>query len=89
MLRGFVVLSAAAMLCALSSLAQANETGALTGGVGGAAVGAVVGGPVGAVVGGLGGAVIGNSMTNHRRPYYYYHPYRHYHRYYEGSGQGR
>jgi len=35
-------------------------------------------------VGGLGGAAIGNSMTGYHR--HYYHPYRHYHRYYEGPG---
>lgn len=81
MSRGLLVLSAAAMLCASSSLAYANETGALTGGVSGAAVGAVVGGPVGAVVGGLGGAAIGNSITGRHR--HYYHPYRRYHHSYE------
>ena len=87
MSRELLVLSAAAMFCASSSLALANEQGAITGGVGGAAVGAVVGGPVGAVVGGLGGAAIGNSMTNHHR--HYYHPYRHYHGYYEEPGDRR
>src|ERR1700728_4230082 len=75
MSRMTIVLLAATFLCASSQIALADETGAITGGVGGA----VVGGPVGAVVGGAGGAAIGNSMTNHRRYHrgYAYHPYHH------------
>jgi hypothetical protein len=75
MSRTILALSTAALLCASSQIAFADESGAITGGVGGA----VVGGPVGAVVGGVGGAAIGNSMTNHRHYHrgYAYHPYHH------------
>jgi hypothetical protein len=65
MTRTILALSTAMLICASSRFAFANESGAITGGVGGA----VVGGPVGAV----GGAAIGNSMTNHR----HYRPYHH------------
>lgn len=86
MLRTVLVLSAATLFCASAQVASANESGAITGGVGGAVIGGAVGGPVGAVVGGLGGATIGNSMTGHRhyyrRGYAYYRPYYHRHTYY-------
>jgi hypothetical protein len=87
MSRGLLAFLAAATFCGSSSLALANEQGAITGGVGGAAVGAVVGGPVGAVVGGVGGAAIGASMTGHHR--HYYHPYHRYHGYHEEPGDQR
>jgi hypothetical protein len=67
MSRTILALSTAALLCASSQIAFADESGAITGGVGGAVAGAVIGGPVGAVVGGVGGAAIGNSVTNHRQ----------------------
>ena len=50
MSRTILALSTAALLCASSQIAFADESGAITGGVGGAVAGAVVGGPVGAVV---------------------------------------
>ena len=84
MSRMIVVLSTVALLCASSQYVFADESGAITGGVGGAVAGAVVGGPVGAVVGGVGGAAIGNSVTKHRHYHrgYAYHPYhRHYNQY--------
>jgi hypothetical protein len=79
MSKTIVALSAAVLICASSQFASADESGAITGGVGGAAAGAVVGGPVGAVVGGVGGAAIGNSVTNYRhyRRGYGYHSYHH------------
>ena len=77
MLRGMSFLSAALLFGALSAPAQADESGAVGGGVAGAVGGAVVGGPVGAIVGGLGGAAIGNAMSNHRH-YYYHRPYAYY-----------
>ena len=79
MSRMTLVLSTVALLCASSQFAFADESGAITGGVGGAVTGAVVGGPVGAVVGGVGGAAIGNSVTNHGRYHrgYANHPYHH------------
>src|SRR5260370_15975564 len=86
MLRKILVLSAVSLICGATSVAFADENGAITGGVAGAVGGAAVGGPVGAIVGGVGGAAIGNSMTNHRHYYHhgyaYYHPYRH-HYYYD------
>ena len=54
MSRTILALSTVALLCASSQIAFADESGAITGGVGGAVAGAVVGGPVGAVVGGVG-----------------------------------
>jgi hypothetical protein len=69
----------AALICASSQAAVADERGAITGGIGGAAAGAAVGGPVGAILGGVGGAAIGNSITNHR--HYYHHGYAYYHEY--------
>jgi uncharacterized membrane protein len=79
MSRTILALSTAALLCASSQIAFAEESGAITGGVGGAVAGAVVGGPVGAVVGGVGGAAIGNSVINHRHYQrgYGYHSYHH------------
>ena len=67
MSRTILALSTVALLFVSSQFAFADESGAITGGVGGAVAGAVVGGPVGAVVGGVGGAAIGNSVTNHGR----------------------
>ena len=83
MSRTILALSAAALICASSQFAFADENGAITGGVEGAVAGAVVGGPVGAVVGGVGGAAIGNSMTNRRHYHrgYAYRPYHHYDQY--------
>ena len=52
-MRTLLALSSAALLCALTQAAFADESGAITGGIGGAAAGAAVGGPVGAVVGGV------------------------------------
>jgi hypothetical protein len=63
MTRKFLVLSTAAALFALPSLAFADGQGALTGAAGGAIAGAVVGGPVGAVIGGGAGAVVGGAAT--------------------------
>jgi hypothetical protein len=84
MSKPLLALSAAALICASTQIASANESGTVTGAVGGAVAGAVVGGPVGAVVGGVGGAAIGNSVTNHRyyHHHYAYHPYHHHHYYY-------
>src|ERR1700733_14619531 len=67
MSRTILALSTVALLCASSQIAFADESGAITGGVGGA------------VAGGVGGAAIGNSMTNHRHYHrgYAYHPYHH------------
>ena len=48
---------AGAALLAVSTIAAADDNGALTGAAGGAVTGAVVGGPVGAAVGGVDGAV--------------------------------
>jgi hypothetical protein len=80
MTRWILGAAAATLLCASSSGALANQSGAVTGGVAGAIGGAAVGGPVGAVVGGFGGAAIGNSMTNHH--YYHHHYVYHHHPYY-------
>jgi hypothetical protein len=80
MSRWMLAAATAILICASSSAALADQSGAVTGGVAGAVGGAVIGGPVGAVVGGVGGAAIGNSMTNHHR--YYHHHYADYHRHY-------
>ena len=48
-----VVALAGAAFLAVSTIASADDNGALTGAAGGAVTGAVVGGPVGAAVGGL------------------------------------
>jgi hypothetical protein len=59
---------AGAAILAVSTIASADDNGALTGAAGGAVTGAVVGGPVGAVVGGAAGAVIGGATTGVPRP---------------------
>ena len=50
-----VVALAGASLLVVSTIASADDNGALTGAAGGAVTGAVVGGPVGAAVGGVAG----------------------------------
>jgi hypothetical protein len=79
MSRWMLGVAAATLICAGSTVALADESGAVTGGVTGAVGGALVGGPVGAVVGGVGGAAIGNAVSNHR---YYHHHYAYYHHHY-------
>ena len=59
---------AGAALLAVSTIAAADDNGALTGAAGGAVTGAVVGGPVGAAVGGVAGAVLGGAATGAPRP---------------------
>ena len=63
-----VVALAGAALLAVSTIASADDKGALTGAAGGAVTGAVVGGPVGAAVGGVAGAVVGGAATGAPRP---------------------
>ena len=63
-----VVALAGASLLAVSTIASADDNGALTGAAGGAVTGAVVGGPVGAAVGGVAGAVVGGAATGAPRP---------------------
>jgi hypothetical protein len=63
-----VVALAGTVLLAVSTIASADDNGALTGAAGGAVTGAVVGGPVGAVVGGAAGAVIGGAATGAPQP---------------------
>ena len=63
-----VVALAGAAILALSTIASADDNGALTGAAGGAVTGAVVGGPVGAAVGGMAGAVVGGAATGAPRP---------------------
>jgi hypothetical protein len=63
-----VVALAGAALVAVSTIASADDKGALTGAAGGAVTGAVVGGPVGAAVGGAAGAVVGGAATGAPRP---------------------
>ena len=63
-----VVALAGAAILALSTIASADDNGALTGAAGGAVTGAVVGGPVGAAVGGVAGAVVGGAATGAPRP---------------------
>ena len=58
-----VVALAGASLLVVSTIASADDNGALTGAAGGAVTGAVVGGPVGAAVGGVAGAVVGGAAT--------------------------
>jgi hypothetical protein len=58
---------AAGLFLGATSLAFADDGGAITGAAGGAVAGAVVGGPVGAVVGGAAGAVIGGTATGPNR----------------------
>ena len=52
------MIAAAVLICASSQITFADESGTVTGVVGGAAAEAVVGGPVGAVAGGVGVAAI-------------------------------
>ena len=59
---------AGAAILAVSTIASADDNGALTGAAGGAVTGAVVGGPVGAAVGGVAGAVVGGAATGGPRP---------------------
>jgi hypothetical protein len=80
MSRWMLGVAAATLICAGSSAALADQSGAVTGGVAGAVGGAVVGGPVGAVVGLVGGAAIGNAVTGHH--HYYHHHYAYYHHHY-------
>jgi hypothetical protein len=77
MSRAILAIATAAVLCASTEIASADQAGAFTGMIGGAAIGAAAGGPVGAVVGGIGGAALGNAMTG---PRYYHHRYAYYHR---------
>jgi hypothetical protein len=56
-----VVALAGSVLLACSTIAFADDNGALTGAAGGAVTGAVVGAPVGAAVGGVAGAVVGGA----------------------------
>ena len=63
-----VVALAGAAILAVSTIAYADDNGALTGAAGGAVTGAVVGGPVGAAVGGVAGAVVGGAATGAPRP---------------------
>jgi hypothetical protein len=63
-----VVALAGAAILAVSTIASADDNGALTGAAGGAVTGAVVGGPVGAAVGGVAGAVVGGAATGAPRP---------------------
>src|SRR3984885_11491140 len=81
MSRWMLAVATATLICASSSAALADSSGAVTGGVAGAVGGAVVGGPVGAGVGGGGGAAIGNSMTNHHYHHAYYHHHYYHHNY--------
>ena len=62
------VVALAAALLSVSTIASADENGALTGAAGGAVTGAVVGGPIGAAVGGVAGAVVGGAATGAPRP---------------------
>jgi len=63
-----VVALAGAAILAVSTIAFADDNGALTGAAGGAVTGAVVGGPIGAAVGGVAGAVVGGAATGSPRP---------------------
>jgi outer membrane lipoprotein SlyB len=63
-----VLALAGTALVAWSTIASADDNGALTGAAGGAVTGAVVGGPVGAAVGGVAGAVVGGAATGAPRP---------------------
>ena len=65
---GALTLSDVLSPLSVSTIASADENGALAGAAGGAVTGAVVGGPIGAAVGGVAGAVVGGAATVFARP---------------------